>query len=175
MEEIWKEIEIKGVVYKVSNTGRVFGKTRELKQRLDKCNYPTVTIGNKNNRTRVRVHRLVLLAFNPVEGMENLEVNHKDYDRSNNNLDNLEWLTHEENVRYSREHHHEFEGSKNPKATFTEDQIRTLREMYKNGWTINQLVFELYGVTRKSDLRLYKNLHGKISDIVKYRTWKYIA
>lgn len=44
-----------------------------------------------------RVHRLVLMAFNPIEGLENLEVNHKDGNKKNNDLSNLEWCTSSEN------------------------------------------------------------------------------
>lgn len=44
-----------------------------------------------------RVHRLILMAFKPIEGMENLQVNHIDGNKKNNNLDNLEWCTASEN------------------------------------------------------------------------------
>lgn len=68
-----------------------------------------------------------------------------------------------------------FRGSKNPKAHFTEEQVRTIRAMYENGWKIPQIVYELYGVTNASDRKEYRRKHGWISDIVKYRTWKHIA
>ena len=38
--------------------------------------------------------------FNPVENMENLDVNHIDENKENNDLTNLEWLTHKDNVNY---------------------------------------------------------------------------
>lgn len=38
--------------------------------------------------------------FCPVEGMENLDVNHIDEDITNNKLSNLQWLTHQENLNY---------------------------------------------------------------------------
>ena len=174
MEEI-RTIEIRGVLYKVSSLGKIYGKRKELKQRLSEDGYLEITVGKTDNRTTMKVHRIILMTFDPREDMENLEVNHKDFNRTNNKLDNLEWLSHVENVRYSKENHRNFDGEKNPKATFTERQIKTIRAMYKTGWTINQIVYEIYGVTRQSDLRVYKNLHGKISDIVKYRTWKHIA
>ena len=168
-------IELKGMTYKVSSLGKIYSKRKELKQRLNRDGYLEVTVGKTDNRTTMRVHRIILMAFDPRDNMEDLEVNHKDYNRTNNKLENLEWITHAENVRYSKENHRNFDGEKNPKATFTERQVKTIRAMYKTGWTINQIVYEIYGVTRQSDLQVYKNLHGKISDIVKYRTWKHIA
>ena len=53
-----------------------------------------------NKRKWLLVHRLVLSTFNPVAGMENIEVNHKDEDKSNNMLNNLEWATSKENCNY---------------------------------------------------------------------------
>ena len=44
-----------------------------------------------------RVHRLVLMAFAPIENMQNLEVNHIDGNKKNNSLSNLEWVTSSEN------------------------------------------------------------------------------
>ncbi len=178
MEEEFRELEIRGMIYKVSNTGRIFGKRGELKQRLNECGYLEVTVGKTNNRTSARVHRLVIMAFRPCEGMENLEVNHLDYNRTNNNLDNLEWTTHIDNVHYSSDkgnYKGRFKGENNPKAHFTEEQVRTIRAMYESGWKISQIVYELYGVTHSSNHSEYTRTHGWISDIVKYKTWKHIA
>lgn len=43
-----------------------------------------------------------------------MEVNHKDYNRKNNNLENLEWMTHADNVRYSVCNKSDMNGSNNP-------------------------------------------------------------
>lgn len=126
-KEVWKELTIKGVTYKVSNLGRIFGKTRELKQRLNKDGYLIVTVGDKDNRTSARVHRLVMMAFRPCEGMENLEVDHIDTCRTKNKLSNLRWTSHIENCNnpLSREHYSDcMIGDKNPffGKTHTDEQ-----------------------------------------------------
>ena len=58
MKEIWKDYTYGNLDYKVSNYGKVIGKGRgkELKQRLNEEGYIEVTMGDKEHRTRVRVH-----------------------------------------------------------------------------------------------------------------------
>ena len=46
------------------------------------------------------IHRLVLEAFNPIEKMEELQVNHLNEIRNDNRLENLEWVTCSENLNY---------------------------------------------------------------------------
>ena len=50
------------------------------------------------------VHRLVMLTFKPIEGGRDLIVNHKDLDKKNNHIDNLEWATHYENSEHYQRH-----------------------------------------------------------------------
>ena len=104
MSEIWKAIPV-APMYKISNHGNVMsyqGKVpRILKQKIDKHGYHTVTLSvRKNVRKSYLVHRLVLMTFNPIDDMNNKEVNHKDEDKSNNYLSNLEWSTSKENCNY---------------------------------------------------------------------------
>lgn len=61
--------------------------------------YLKVQLWKDKNPKTYSVHRLVALAFiPPVEGKE--LVNHKDGNATNNNVDNLEWCTHEENMAH---------------------------------------------------------------------------
>ena len=55
--------------------------------------------GKKNGKL---VHRLVLETFCPNKDSDKLTVNHKDEDKTNNSLDNLEWMTLADNIRYSQ-------------------------------------------------------------------------
>ena len=64
-----------------------------------------VMMSDDNNKKHyLQVHRVVLKTFNPIENMDNLEVNHKDEIKTNNCLANLEWMTHLENVNYGTGH-----------------------------------------------------------------------
>ena len=58
-------------------------------------------MSDDGKRHRYSVHRLILENFNPVEGMDKLQVNHKDGNRRNNKLENLEWVTCQENINHA--------------------------------------------------------------------------
>ena len=100
MEEIWKVIK-EAPNYSVSNLGRVKNNqtNRILKtQKSEAYERVRFKCSDGKNHTK-RVHRLVLEAFHPIEGMDKLVVNHKDANHFNNKLENLEWTTQSENVR----------------------------------------------------------------------------
>lgn len=104
MKEIWKTI-VEAPDYEVSNLGRVASKKyttkRILKQNKKPNGYYEVGLCYETNKRKwFLVHRLVMSAFKPIEGMEYMEVNHKDEDKSNNMIENLEWVTSMENCNY---------------------------------------------------------------------------
>ena len=88
--------------YQVNEEGRVFSKNRSifLKEMTNKDGYKFVRIrmGSKYDYKFMFVHNLVMTAY---VGSSDFDVNHKDGDKSNNNLKNLEYLTHSENVKHS--------------------------------------------------------------------------
>lgn len=103
--EVWKKIEgFSG--YYISNIGRVRsikrGKEKILKAKINKYGYYEVALQTDDYKQKMkRVNRLVAEAFIP--NPSNLrEVNHKDENKLNNNVDNLEWLSHGDNSRYSK-------------------------------------------------------------------------
>ena len=73
---------------------------RMLKPRLDAKHYMQVDFVRNGAYTRRRVHRVIWEAFKgPIEGR--LEINHKDLNRGNNKLDNLEVVTHQQNIQHA--------------------------------------------------------------------------
>lgn len=117
-----KIITIKDVDYIVSSDGKVYSTNsagpayyhKEILQRLNSDGYLQVTVGKTGDRTQCRVHRMIAQAFIP--NPNNLpEVNHKDCDRTNNNVSNLEWCTHVDNVIHSANiGHYSHFGEDNP-------------------------------------------------------------
>ena len=107
MEEIWKPIGYEG--YEVSNLGRVKSYKYDkingkiMKPYKNTKGYLQIDLqldGRKReNRVHLAVHRLVAIAFIP--NPDNLpQVNHKDEDKTNNCVDNLEWCTNDYNAHY---------------------------------------------------------------------------
>lgn len=89
--------------YDVTKDGKVFSKftNKFLKFREDKDGYYDVSLvyNSKGARMPFRVHRLVALKY--IKNPDNLPViNHKDLDKKNNNIDNLEWCTISKNTQH---------------------------------------------------------------------------
>ena len=104
--EKWRDIPGYEGFYQVSDLGNIrsirFNKIRNMKS-WDSNGYRAVELYLNNNGYTVGIHRLVALAFIP--NPENKpEVNHKDRNRSNNNVENLEWVTQSENVAHAYRH-----------------------------------------------------------------------
>jgi hypothetical protein len=94
--EIWKTIE-EFSIYEVSNLGRIKNTISQKILRANlKSGYHNVCLINTNYRKNCKVHRLVAIAFIPNPENKS-DVNHKDKDKLNNKLSNLEWMTRKEN------------------------------------------------------------------------------
>ena len=147
MQEIWKDISGFEGVYEISSYGRV----RSIKSgkilSTSKCGgcrgYLSVCLSKNGKRYGKLVHRLVAEAFIPVvEGLS--EVNHKDEDKTNNRVENLEWCDHKYNMNY---------GSRMNKTRETRLKNGTYSGLDKKGYN------RKYRECHKEELREYRESH----------------
>ena len=163
-----KAIEVYNVkpnYYYATEEGEIISsyQNQDLAQSLDKNGYSRPGLRDAQGKSiRVHRHRLILATFNPVEGWENLEVNHKDGNKLNNRLDNLEWCTTKENIHHAMETGLKRHGEDHGSATITEKTAILILEKYKNGEKVTHIAREL-GIGRQT-----------VSHLVHGRTWKYL-
>ena len=110
LREIWKEVKGFEGLYQVSNLGRVrsadridrYGrdyKGKILQPATDNLGYLKIGLCNNGDKVSVRLHRLVAEAF--ISNTNHYKyVNHKDENKQNNKVDNLEWCTAKYNCNY---------------------------------------------------------------------------
>lgn len=103
----WRPIEGYEGLYEVSNKGRVrslnyrhTGEAKILRLCKNKDGYLCVHLSKNGTRYAKQVHRLVASAFIPNIG-DKPQVNHIDGDKTNNKVDNLEWVTGKENMQHA--------------------------------------------------------------------------
>lgn len=86
--------------YTINSDGKIYSDNSGLMKTRNKgdTDYQIINFQTIDNKKKTyRVHRLVLMAFNPVMNFDELEVNHIDGNKKNNSLSNLEWCTSSEN------------------------------------------------------------------------------
>ena len=128
MEEIWRDIKGYEGLYQVSNMGRVKAleridnKKRRLKERMlafsPSNGYKVVHLYKNGVQKSFSVHRLVGEAFIPNPKNEPC-INHRDENKLNNNVDNLEWCTQKYNNNYGT--HNKRSGDKRGKRVIQFD------------------------------------------------------
>lgn len=97
-----RPVNIKGwEMYQVDTNGNVYGKNgNKLKYSINHNGYCIVNFYHNNKRKGFGVHTLIAKTF--LENKENkIQVNHKDGNKQNNNIDNLEFVTAKENIEHS--------------------------------------------------------------------------
>ena len=128
-EEKW-EILKEFPDYAISTFGRIKNlKTRRiLKTYVTKRKYEYILLARNGKQHNLQVHRLVAQTFIP-NPLNKPCVNHLDYNPSNNNVNNLEWVTHSENCKYSSKN---ISLALKGKSKTLEHKKATIKAMLKN-------------------------------------------
>lgn len=168
MEEVWKYID--GFEdYQISNFGRVKsfknGKEKILRYRKSSNGYLNIQLFKDGKSRTFKIHRLVANAF--IDNPNNLsEVNHKDGDKTNNIVDNLEWSTRSHNIKHAFDNGlrkpYPHIGEQNGQHKLTQDDVDEIRRVYIKG----DKVFGAKPLARK-----YNVSKTAIQYIIQNKTW----
>ena len=151
--EVWKSIGKTG--YEVSDLGRIRRGERILAGSYHSDGYTFMTITGE----QLPLHRFVANAFIP--NPNNLpEVNHKDGNKMNNSVENLEWVTRSENMKHAHELGLQPKGLSTYSGKFTEEQREKIKQLWNDGRHSKRELARIYNVS-----------HTCINDIIneKYR------
>ncbi|ALA07692.1 hypothetical protein BC01_108 [Bacillus phage BC01] len=170
--EQWQSLD--GIVengenYAVSNLGNVKhsrkGNILKFYTMPAPIGYYQVSLSCNGKTKKYLVHRLVALAFIPNPDNKR-EVNHKDGNKLNNYIDNLEWNTSKENQQHAMKLGLQpvYYGSEAANAKLTEEKVRTIRELYAKGNCTHQQIADIFGVGKRN-----------ITAIINRKTWKHVV
>ena len=134
VEEEWKSLDF-DPTYLISNTGKVYSSKSNvvMKTRLDRYGYSRLSIWVDKNIKTYCIHKLVATYFIP--NLHNLEtVNHKDGNKQNNSITNLEWLSSPDNVKHAYKNGiSNSTGESNPACKLTESKVIQIKLLLKQG------------------------------------------
>jgi hypothetical protein len=160
MCEQWKEIPSLGGKYAACPCGQIKGpQNRPLKQATSKTGYKRICVydAERKRPNSLVSHRLIAEAFLGPPPTSKHQTNHKNGDRSDNRVENLEWTTCSEN------HLHKFRvlGARNGRSKLSIEAAREIRALYSTGEIGLVALGKMFGVS-----------HQAIHLLVTGETWK---
>ena len=162
--------------YEVDTNGVVYGKNgKPLKYSLNYRGYCIINFYVNHKRTGFGIHTLVAKQFIPNNDINKNQVNHKDGNKTNNSVDNLEWVTPKENVKHSIEILGNcFEGKNSPNSKPVEGRnIKTNEKIGFPSLADAGRNFNNNGNYRTTVKIIWKVIHGYSKSAYGY-IWKYI-
>jgi hypothetical protein len=183
MNELWKPVPGFEKFYEASTFGRIRsiertmirkdGKPLKIKGGIlsikpNSRGYPRVSLCINGTPHWRSVHSVVAETFlqKPPKtggGKEDYGVNHKDGNKTNNHISNLEYITNKENVIHARENNLLcVVGEKNGRAKVTDNDIQKIRNLYKEGMKQTEIA-KIFGIHQTN-----------ISRIIRGTSWKHL-
>jgi DNA-binding XRE family transcriptional regulator len=169
MTEQWlplKNIVVHGDNYEVSNTGKVRPiKTKvELNPHRKPNGYRQCSLWLHSKQRQYYVHRLVAMTFIPNPD-QLPQVNHKDGNKDNNSVSNLEWSTNIDNIKHAhRTGLIKQTGVDNPRAVLNDNSVREIKELYATGKYKQNELAQRFNVNKQT-----------INNIVRGKSWTHIV
>jgi hypothetical protein len=163
MEEIYKDVIGFEGLYMVSNFGNVKNSRGKMLKGCSKKGYIYVHLSKNATYYNYRLNRIVAKAFLPNPN-NFTDVNHKDGNKSNNTLDNLEWISHQDNMKHAYANGllgGFITSGERPNVKLNEEIVKEIKILLKEG-NLSQ-----YKIAKKF------NVHrGAISSIAYGHSWK---
>jgi len=184
--EVWKDIEGYEGYYQVSNNGRVRSverqvecngkihnrKSRILKPGESKTGYYRVVLSKFGKHKNASIHRLVAKAFLTTKKNRNC-VNHKDLDKKNNRVKNLEWCSFKENSEHAVKNNRYKRGKDAARAELNDEKVIKIRNLYysKENQSVRRLDMP-YPITKLATM--FGVSPQAIYCIIKRKTYKHV-
>ena len=180
MEEIWKPIPGYEGYYEISNTGKVRSLTRtiiksngrpqtfygeEKKPTLTPFGYYRISLAKQGIKQFYFIHRLVALTFIPNPDNKPF-INHKDENKTNNNVENLEWCTSLENNNYGTIKERHSKTTSHPIIMCDKETHEEIKEFLNTKIAAKELG------SPNSSANIYRVLNGERKSALNY-FWKY--
>lgn len=162
--EEWRQVEGYEGQYLISNQGRLMAESKSftckrdrpysrgrtiLKQSTDRGGYIYFTLTRNGVRKFALAHRLVADAFIAGDDPLRNQVNHKDGNKSNNHLSNLEYVSRSENAlhAYRKLGRKAKSGQSAPGAKLTSGKVAIIRAMWTSGAFKKKHLSEIFGMS----------------------------
>ena len=159
MKELWRNIDGYKGMYQVSSFGRIRSYKenlpRILKPRVNNGGYKYISLCLDGNCKSFIIHRIVAKHF---LGKSDLTVNHKNGNKLNNCVENLEWVSFEENLNHAKENCLLAKGEKHGRSKLTERDVKLLRYKHKKRKSVRFLSKE-FGVSRSVVNKIINNIN----------------
>lgn len=148
--------------YDISNQGYLVSKSTGEHVYGTKNKYGYLFVYFKELQTSFLVHRIVISKFIPDINESILQVNHKDLNKANNKLDNLEWVNSQQNVIHSYSN----QKYRQKKPNFLdENSVIALYKELMNGGSTTELS-KKYGISKSTVTKIkYKKVYKDVLDI----------
>lgn len=161
MQEQWRPVQGTDEAYYVSNLGRIMctnwkgtGRREIMKPAKDAKGYFRTMLKYLSGYRTIKVHRIVAQAW--IENPSNLpQVNHLNFDRVDNRVENLEWCSASRNTKHAVEagriivpvFRDGLQGSRNGGAKLNEQQVAEIRAKFKPRVYTREMLSKEYGVS----------------------------
>lgn len=177
--EFWKDIPGYEDLYQVSNIGNIRSldrfvdnslhgkikiKGKLMSKKLGTPRYYCVHLTKNGKRKSYLVHRLVGLAF--IHNLYNYsDINHKNLNRLDNRVENLEWMTRSQNCFHAiaAGHRPNIFGEKSPNAKLKESDVLRIRSIYSSKKTTHKQIANEFNVSK-----------SLVEVIVNRKAWKHL-